>query len=518
MTDAEFRQVLEARDELRKREQDSKINFYRPCCRPHKNLCPILPCKESKHTKFHESDKRIRIVFGGNRSGKSICGLIELLMMACFKTHPIRKTENPKEGKYRLFAPDFGIIEKMYLSKMKEWIPKDSLLGEGKTKEEKWENSYDKKYHILKLKGNVMIDFMSYDQAASKSESVELDGVMADEEMPEEIYSATLARLISRGGKFWMTVTPLYGLSWGMTFLDNIESIDNQVEVFNFSIFDNPYLSEKYVQDFVDSLESRPQEKEARLYGRFMELAGLVYKELRSDIHLLGEDMPKPGMPVIFALDPHPRKASVMTWAFLTRKGDVVFFDELEMKGTAKEIARVIRQKEILHKTPTLLRIIDPAAKAQGNNLAFETDTLKEFEKEGMGFTLADNSDAGYNVVHEYLVHDPARPLSIFNRPRCFFTKNVPKTWYGMTHLLWDEWTIKRQSRDEKERVKDYKKDFPDVVRYTLAIRPTYRSFMSIQETPIGNMNSFIQYENKKLVRDSILGKDRQLIISGGVQ
>lgn len=422
--------------------------------------------------------------------------------MACFKVHPLRKTPNPTGGKWRLYAPDFGIIEKLYLPLIREWIPKGALHGEGKTKEEAWENSYDSKYHLLRLKCGGLMDFMSYDQATSKSESVELDGVMGDEEMPEDIYAATLARLISRNGRFWMTVTPLYGLSWAMKFLD---SIDGQVEVFNFSIYDNPYLSDQAVKEFEASVPEH--EKEARLHGRFMELQGLVYKELRQDIHLLGTDSPKSNYPVIFTMDPHPRKATVMTWSFVTPKDDIVFFDELEMKGTAKEVALAIRAKESRHPARTLLRIIDPAAKAQGNNLAFETDTLKEFEKEGLSFSLADNSEAGYNVVHEYLSFDPSRPLGSMNRPRCFFTRDAQKTWYGMTHLLWDEWNFRKSMKDEKEKIKDYKKDFPDCVRYNLAIRPTYRMFLDQNPQPIGNMDNFMRGQQKKEVRDYFLNR-----------
>lgn len=499
------------REELIRRYHDSKILYYKPCCRVHRKLndsgafiennCPVIPCPDSKHTKFHASNKRIKVVFGGNRSSKSYSGFAELVMSACFKIHPIRKTPNPTAGRWRLYSSDFGIIEKLYIPLAQALIPKDALAETGKTKQEAWENSYDSKYHILHLKGGGMMDFMSYDQDQSKSESVELDGVMADEEMPEDVYAGCLARLISRNGRFWMTVTPLYGISWAMKFLDET---DPQVEVFHFSIYDNPYISDQAIKEFEASVPEH--EKEARLHGRFMELQGLVYKELRKDIHMLGADSPRHGFPVVFALDPHPRKPSVMTWAYVTPKDDVVFFDELEMAGTAQEIARVVREKEKHHGTPTSLRLIDPAARAQGSNIAFETDTLREFEREGMGFTIADNSEAGYNVVHEYLKYDVNKPLGNFNRPGCYFTKDAQKTWYGMTHLMWDEWNFRKKLRDDKERIKDYKKDFPDCVRYTLAGRPTFRSFRNINAVPSGNMDALMRFQKKQEVRDAILG------------
>lgn len=479
--------------ELEAHHKENKLLYYRPCCTVHFDpeqenpdgskgamICPTAPCPDSKHWSLHMSPQRIRCVFGGNRSGKTLSCLSEFLLSSTLKTHPYRKTKNPYPGKFRIYSSDFGILEKLIIPKVKEFIPRNALRYVGKSKDEAWALSYDPRFHILELQGDGMIDFMSYDQETSKSASVELDGIFADEEMPENMYTEAMSRLISRNGFFLLGVTPLYDLSWAMKFM---ETQDPQVQLFHFEIYDNPFISKKAIQEFEDSIPEH--EKEARIHGRFLELQGLVYKELRADIHLLADDHPKPGSPVIFALDPHPRKPSVMTWAYVTNKEDIVFFDELEMGGTAKEIVNAIKYKESTHKGRVHLRLIDPAAKAQGSNIAFESDTLKEFEKEGMGFTLADNSDAGYNIVHEYLGFDKTRPLSSLNRPRAYFTKNTPKTWYGMTHLLWEEWNSKKQLRDKKERVKEYKKDFPDAVKYTLASRPCLRMFQNINPVPL---------------------------------
>lgn len=479
MNQDNLRVAAEAALELEKRKKESKLLFYKPCCRVHKNNCPSRPCLESKHTKFHLSDKRIRIALGGNRSGKTSLGITELLMMSCLKVHPYRKTPNPSNGKYRIYGSDFGVIEKIHIPMVKQWIPRESLAEGGKTKEDAWHNSFDPKYHILNLK-DATLDFMSYDQETSKSASVELDGVAADEEIPEDVFSEALARVVSRNGLFWMTVTPLYKMSWALNFLDGV---DPSVEVFNFDIYDNPYISEQAIKDFEASIPEH--EKEARIHGRFLELQGMVYKELRTDIHLIASDRNEHSYPVVFTLDPHPRKPSSMTWSYVTPKGDVVFFDELEQGGTARDIARAIRLKEREHKGRTMLRLIDPAAKGQGSNITYETDTLREFEKEGLDFSLADNSEAGYNVVHEYLTFNPELPISSFNRPKCFFTRDCSKTWYSMTHLLWDDWA-RRSLRDKKEVIKDYNKDFADCVRYTLAIRPNQRMFSPMQAVRLG--------------------------------
>lgn len=499
---------IQSKEELRQRQNESKLLYYRPCCSVHKvyrdgkfshNDCQSNPCPDSRHALFHKSPKRVKLVLGGNRSSKSTLGRNEILMRACLTRHPYTGELNPTGGRYRIYCPDFSLIEKNIIPSIIEWIPKESLYGEGKTKLEKFEHSYDKKYHILKLKDNRLIDFMSYDQELSKSESVELDGAWLDEEAPEEIYTAVEARCISRRGKIWITVTPLYGFTWGMNLLD---STDQNVEIFKYGIKDNPYNSDEAIADFEASLKDRPHERDARIDGTFLELQGLVYKELRRDIHLIAEG--KAEGPIVFCMDPHPRKASVMTWSFIRGK-DVIFFDELEMKGTASQIASAIRAKEASHPQPPMLRLIDPAAKAQGSDLAFQTDTLQEFEREGLSFRLADNSEAGYNVVHEYFTYDVAKPLSSFNRPTCFVMKNCVKTWYGLTHLMWDEWTLRRQLRDDKERIKDYLKDFPDCVRYTLAYRPSMRNLMqNPRGVMIGNMQNFQNFNRQESLRWNI--------------
>ncbi len=481
----QIRSTAEVADTLLKRYEEDKALFYVPCCQTHKlmegdrfirNNCPVLPCPDSKYAKFHLSQKRIRVVFGSNRSSKSYCGANELLMRACYKVHPYTKEVNRQPGKFRIYGSDFGVVEKVLIPLVKDLIPKKALKEVGESKEEAWEKSWDNKYHILYLKGGTTLDFMSYDQDLSKSESIELDGVWADEEMPEDIYNAVLARLISRQGYLWITVTPMYKMSWAMKFLDTPET---NIDVFQFHVRDNPYISGKMIDELAQNWSEH--EKVARLDGKFMEFQGLVYKELRPDIHLIDHDEPKTTYPVVFALDPHPRKATVGGWAYVTPKGDVVFFDEIEVKASARDTVYAIRDKEAAHGSKTMLRLIDPASKAQGSDLiSYGTDTLQEFEKEGMFFTLADNSEAGYNAVHEYLTWNPNLPVGLMNRPQCFFTRNVPKIWYGMTHLLWDEWNMRKSLRDDKERVRDYKKDYPDIVRYVLAMRPTYRSFSNI--------------------------------------
>lgn len=440
----------EAALELQRRYHEERLLFYAPC--------------SEKHKSFHMSNKPVRAIFGGNRSGKTICGLVELLFHACLKRHPLTGVENPRAGHYRIFTTGYKLAEELIIPLLQEWVPKKWLRGGS------WQTAYDSKYHILHGADGGLIDILTYDQDASVAESVTIHGAWMDEEAPERMYSGTVARVMSVRGFILLTVTPLYGMSWALRIWRDAGS--PTVDVFRFGIKDNPHLPQDYIAGLISQWPEN--ERAARINGDFLEFAGLVYKELDDHVHYLNDwKEPNYYCPVVLSVDPHPRKPTVCTWAMLTASETLIFFDELEISGSATEIIRAIKDKERGHKYPTQMRLIDPAANKQVSGIGSSLTTLGEFENAGMGFTLADNSEAGYDVVHQYLSYDVTRPISNFNRPRLYFTSKVPKTWQGMKELLWDEYRFGSDMRDPKERVKDFKKDFPDCVRYTAAQRPS---------------------------------------------
>lgn len=446
-------QQAQAALEIQRRYREEKLRFYEPC--------------SDKHMAFHKSTKPVRAIFGGNRSGKSFCGLMELLFHACFDKHPYTGIPNPKAGHYRIFTTRFSIAEEFIVPMLQEWIPKKWFRGGS------WKEAYDYKYHIVYGADGSMIDILTYDQDVSAAESVTIHGCWMDEEAPEKMYSGTVSRLISVKGFLLLTVTPLYGMSWALRIWR--QGGNDTVDVFKFSIHDNKYLPKDYVKQMIEQWPEN--ERQARENGDFLEFAGLVYKELDDHIHYL-KDWKEPDYfcATIMAVDPHPRKPTVMVWAALTASETLIVYDEMEISGTAKEIVRAIKERENKHRYPTQLRLIDPAANKQISGIGSTLTTLGEFENVGMGFTLADNNvNVGVGIVHEYLAYDVSKPVSSFNRPRLYFTEKVPKTWQYMKELLWDEFRY-GDMKDPKERIKDFHKDFPDCVRYICAQRPTVSS------------------------------------------
>lgn len=443
----------EAAIELNRRYREEKLLYYQPC--------------GPKHIQFHKSTKTVRAIFGGNRSGKTYCGLVELLFHACLKTHPFTGVANPKKGHYRIFTTKFSIAEELIIPMLQEYIPVKWYRGGS------WREAYDSKYHILYGANGSIIDIFTYDQDVAATESVTLDGCWMDEEAPERMYSSTVSRLMSSKGFVVLTVTPLFGMSWALRIWRK-GSTDTQ-EVFKFSIHDNKHLDPEYVKKMIE--EWPENERAARENGDFLEFAGLVYKELDDHVHFL-RDWKEPDYfcAVVLSVDPHPRKPTVCVWAMLTQAETLIIFDEMEISGSAKEIVRAIKEREKNHKYQTQLRLIDPAANKQISGIGSSLTTLGELENAGMGFTLADNSMAGYDIVHEYLSYDITKPVGAFNHPRLYFTEKAARSWQFMKELLWDEFRFGSDMKDPKEKIKDYHKDFPDCVRYIVAQRPNVSS------------------------------------------
>lgn len=393
---------------------------------------------------------------------------MELLFHACFLKHPFTGIANPRAGHFRIFTTSFKIAEEHIVPLLQEWVPKKWLRGG------KWDTAWEAKWHILYGENGTKIDILTYDQDTTATESVALDGCWMDEEAPHRMWTGTLSRLISTNGFIILTVTPLYKMSWALDEIWRKSGNDNTIDVFKFSIYDNKYLPPQAVAEIVAQWPE--SERAARENGDFLEFQGLVYKELDDQVHFLRDwKLPDYFSPVILAVDPHPRKPTVCVWGVLSANETITCFDEMEVSGSAKDIVRQIKERERTHKWPTQLRLIDPAANKQISGIGSSLTTLGELQNAGMEFTLADNSDVGYTIVHEYLAYNHEQPISAFNRPRLYFTQGAAKSWQYMKSLLWDEYKF-GDGKDPKERVKDYHKDFPDCVRYIVANRPSLGS------------------------------------------
>lgn len=451
--------------------EENKILGYAPCCTEHHGAACPDPCGTSKHVAFHRSRAKNRWAFGGNSSGKSFLGVAEGVIHYTFKTHPFSHLELPHPGFHRIGIESFRKFESFYMPLLKEWIPRKMLLGGS------WSDAYNSKYNILRLSNGDQVGILSYDMTTDQWETDTLHTCWADEKIPEDKYDATLARLLRTNGYFWGTVTPIAGMPWLLTRVWGLNTADTQTWVVDMD--ENPYIDSEAKRRIMSDWS--PEEREARKSGRPMQFQGIVYPEISEDVHLVAVK-PEPHWPLYFCMDAHPRKECQMLWIAIDPGGKAYCVDELSLRGTPQVLAEAIFRKEFDLRRwigapfrGVQKRWIDLSAITLDSEIQDNYNLLAEFRKAGLAFSQANRSGVGYSVVHQYLHYDKAKPVGGFNKPMFYFVRDrVPKTYFSMTHLMYDEFQH-RGTRDPKERVKDWGKDPADCVRYILIERPKFQ-------------------------------------------
>ncbi|MDR1905935.1 MAG: terminase family protein [Clostridiales bacterium] len=268
-----IKKILEIEYELKDREKNNFLERYN---------------KDNIHEKqimFHRCDKRIRFVFGGNRSGKTECGAVECVYMLR-GIHPYRKNRANVAGWAVSVSYDVqrDVAQKKLLRYLKkEWIH-DIVMADGK--------KGAPQYGIIDciiikniFGGTSTLSFKSYEQGREKFQGASLDFVWFDEEPPKDIYDECRMRVFDREGDIFCTMTPLKGLTFVYDEI-YVNKFDNdEVWHINMQWDDNPYLNKEEIKLMTQSLPD--DVLDSRKYGKFSAAGGLVYPEFDEKIHVI---------------------------------------------------------------------------------------------------------------------------------------------------------------------------------------------------------------------------------------
>jgi phage terminase large subunit-like protein len=289
---------------------------------------------------FHEAKNRVRLFFGGNRSGKSTAGTNEARWLA-EGTHPFNKEfRTPSKG--CIVVQDFQTHARdIILPKIAEWFPPGLIVDR-----EKNQAKVDVK---MRLKNGSTIDMKSHDQDLKVFEGSDYDWVWFDEPPPELIFKAIWRGLTDRRGICFITGTPIVepwmydlykkaaaeqnkGLYW-YVFADIHKNAKNLGE-------GSVEEGQRRIDEFLDALD--PEEREAREKGRFLHMSGLIFKDWDRGIHLVNEFPWPHSWPILISVDPHPRKPWAISFLGITASGNVILLTSAKIDGVVEDIAEYI--------------------------------------------------------------------------------------------------------------------------------------------------------------------------------
>lgn len=414
------------------------------------NIKQYSPHEKQYH--FHKSPKDRKLYIGGNRSGKTTAGVCEGIWRALGK-HPYRPELNnlgPTRG--RVIGVDFTQgIDKIIIPQYKQWVYPSALLGGS------WDTAYDKGSRVLNFANRSTIEFMSYDQDLDKFAGTSRHWIHFDEEPPRTIWVENLARLIDTEGEFWITMTPVEGMTWVYDDLyeQNVNNKDGNVEVIEISSFDNPYLSGKALESFASVVND--DDANVRIGGAFVQQGGKIYKNFdptRGAAQVLTHEQsatiledanaffPKRNWLWVMSMDWGLKNPTAVEWTAINEYGFAVTFDEhYQADLVVKDQANKIKEKIARHKRWPDILIADPSIKNR-NGVTGESIQLA-FMKEGLPFQLGNNEiKAGLVRVKKYFNQRPLNAGAEFRAHPLF--PEPGREYYGLyisaacEKLIWE--------------------------------------------------------------------------------
>ena len=357
----------------------------------------------------------------------------------------------------------------------------------------------------------------SYDQDLSAFSGTSLHCVVHDELPPSDIYRENRMRTLDTKGTIITAFTPpdetggqRADVAW---FYDEVyerglhgPSKDPAIDTFVLWTERNKALTNIDLELITRTLTE--EQKQARLYGQFLHLSGVVYP-LFSDYpstwcfkcqkkstggstqcltcggtdvtvfcHVIEPfEIPKE-WPIVFVIDPHPRKKDAMGWFAVTPSDHVILIGEHEGEGDAGDVARQILDWE-------RVRHISPAQRLMDPNIATETNDRLErgwnlrmaYDRVGIRCDLANDSiPLGIQNVNELL-----KPNPMLRAPRFQCFSICRRFRFGMRHWAWEEWSRQSSDKEPKEVVRDRHKDFPDLLRYMANSGPEFKKYTRLQ-------------------------------------
>jgi len=454
------RTIASAIEERRRRIRDNGIKYFVP---------------QTQQLPFHKSPQRIRCAFGANRSGKSVSGVCEGVWYST-GTHPYKDIPVPNYG--RVVCTDFtNGIEKVIIPEYKKWMPKHML------KDGSWEKSFHSASRTLILVNGSTISFMSNDQDVEKFAGASCHWVHFDEEPRQIIFQECRMRLIDTKGDLWITMTPDKGMSWVYSELYERAGEDPDIEVFTYGIYDNPYID----NDEIDMIKRGLSEGQidAKIYGKFVQLSGLIYREYSEDVHNIRRFIIPSNWPKVCSIDPHPRNPTavlymaVAPWA-LFKAECAKQCVEPGLAPTGPDSTMYIVYDEIYPSEPRLIsEVADLMHAKEGNdyvsyrlidNSANTPDPIvgttirQEFANHGIRTILADKNVA--NRIFQVRAKLNTNTLRIF--------EDLAETIWEIRHYAWDDFKMAKDYNDPKEQPRKKRDHMMDNLGYMALSCPKF--------------------------------------------
>lgn len=438
----------------------------------------------AKQEIFHASEAQGKLYIGGNRSGKSVGGVVEDIWWLTGR-HQFRKTPSPPI-RGRLVCVDFpNGWEKIIKPILAQWIPPSELIDGS------WESSWAARERKLTLNNGSFLEIMSYEQDTDNFAGASRHFVHFDEEPPKVIWTENRMRLIDTAGSWWITMTPVEGMTWVYDDLYEKEAC----EIIEVDISENPYLSSVEIETALTGLDD--QELAARKSGKFQQIGGLVFKKFDTSKHVVSPIRKFPTeCTIVKSIDHGYNNPTSVHWHLITPDGTVVTFKEhYRSEWTINQHAARIKQLEENVPYSPIRAFCDPAMKQR--NALNGNSIITEYRRLGIPL-VPSNNDVKAGL---------ARMMGYLNHNKWFITEDCPNLIREMRRYRWKTRESKKLQEKHGNYDEPHKKDdhAVDDCRYFFMSRPELTPELKVVDNSV----------KRKALQAFLNGHDGVNIVSG---
>lgn len=414
-----------------------------------------------KQIAFHSSTKKKKLYIGGNRSGKTVGGIVEDVYRLRGK-HPFIKVPTGQiRGRIVTVSYTEG-VKQIILPELAKWLPPSDLINGS------WEESYNKNDRLLTLANGSTCEIMSYDQKLEKFAGTSRHFIHFDEEPPKAIFEECKLRLLDTGGSWYITMTPVEGMTW---VYDEIyvpgKREGSNTEIIEIDTEENPYLSSAEIEEIFSDLDLLT--RKARKEGKFVQLGGLVFNRFDAVKHIVPELGPVElsrisGWTHYASLDHGFNNPTAWLWHAVSPNGAVVTYDELYdnekvISYYAEEIHK--RNSQEGRRVPDIY-VGDPAISQRG---AQTGDSIKiTYMQHGIPILLGNNDvKIGVEKMNRY-----------FQMNKWIITENCFNLRRELQRVRWKTYDSakKRHDSNVREEIHKHNDHAPDSARYFFSMMP----------------------------------------------
>lgn len=475
--------------------------------------------------KVHSSEARIVGIGGGNRASKTTTALVDMIARATGIFPEWNRDVFAKRFcgplRQRVICESLTTtLEPIILPKLQWWTwnglpPQGGERGHWGfvprwcLKNGSWAESWSSRLRTLtvlcrnpdnpdEVIGESTLQGMSFDQDPSDFASGSFHDILHDEPPPHAIWRESQARVMDVGGRNWLAMTwpddPSIPVDWIYDEVYDRRGEDG-IDWFEIWTEHNKYLDQKVIAETAAGWDKAT--RNVRLYGqpiRFSNRIHPLFTDLKQwwcfvccepvvpidgrcpcgseDIEAYNHvvDFEHFGaLPVVFLLDPHPRKPHMFMWVQIDAADDYWVVADGELDGTPIEVREMVDEIETEFGFNVMLRLVDPnMGRSPSSAARRELTWQEEFADAGLALDLADDSGVGRSRVNEYLRVDERT-----RTPRLRVHERCHRAIHQMKRYTWDE---HRGSRDKdlKQIPRDKYSDYPTLLKYLMNYLPTF--------------------------------------------